>query len=77
VSFFLSLLNIPSLCCDRCEAVRNCKWADGVIPAAPWIITNDFLIQHRIDYVAHDENPYAASGHEDVYALAKAQGRDK
>jgi len=60
---------------ERCEAVRNCKWADGVIPAAPWILTNDFLIQHRIDYVAHDENPYAASGHEDVYALAKAQGK--
>jgi choline-phosphate cytidylyltransferase len=58
----------------RCEAVRNCKWADSVIPEAPWIITNEFLTQHRIDYVAHDESPYAASGHEDVYALVKAQG---
>lgn len=60
---------------ERCEAIRNCKWADGVIPEAPWIITSEFLAQHHIDYVAHDENPYAAPGHHDVYTLVKAQGK--
>jgi len=60
---------------ERCEAIRNCKWADDVIPEAPWIITSDFLARHQIDYVAHDEDPYAAAGHEDVYALVKQQGK--
>ncbi|KAF9649691.1 hypothetical protein BDM02DRAFT_1762149 [Thelephora ganbajun] len=60
---------------ERCESVRHCKWADEVIPEAPWIITPGFLEKYKIDYVAHDEGPYAAAGHNDVYGPVKRQGR--
>ena len=30
--------------------------------------------QHDIDYVAHDEDPYASGGYDDVYAYVKSQG---
>jgi choline-phosphate cytidylyltransferase len=29
-----------------------------VIEDAPWVITNEFLEEHQIDYVAHDSLPY-------------------
>jgi choline-phosphate cytidylyltransferase len=59
--------------CGRCENIRHCKWADEVIPEAPWIITPEFLEKHKIDYVAHDEDPYTAVGHNDVYGSSEAR----
>ena len=69
-------MNFPltSLRRCRCEGVRHCKWADEVIPEAPWILTPEFLLKYEIDYVAHDEDPYAAVGHDDVYNLVKREG---
>ena len=58
----------------RCESVRHCKWADEVVPEAPWIITPEFLEKYKIDYVAHDEDPYVAAGHDDVYNPVKREG---
>ncbi len=45
------------------------RWVDEVIPDAPWVVTPEFLEQHNIDFVAHDDLPYAdASGAcDDVY----------
>ncbi|KAH8112096.1 hypothetical protein DFH11DRAFT_1609654 [Phellopilus nigrolimitatus] len=60
---------------ERCEAVRHCRWVDEVVQEAPWVIDTDFLDKWEIDYVAHDEDPYASSGHDDVYAFAKSQGK--
>ncbi|KAI9061246.1 Nucleotidylyl transferase [Trametes sanguinea] len=60
---------------ERCEAVRHCRWIDEVIPDAPWVIDAAFIEKHQIDYVAHDEDPYASSGHDDVYAYVKSQGK--
>ncbi|PAV15809.1 choline-phosphate cytidylyltransferase [Pyrrhoderma noxium] len=60
---------------ERCEAVRHCRWVDEVVQDAPWVIDADFLDKWEIDYVAHDEDPYAASGHDDVYSFVKAQGK--
>jgi len=60
---------------ERCEAARHCRWVDEVVPEAPWVIDETFLEKWKIDYVAHDEDPYAASGHDDVYAHIKAQGK--
>lgn len=34
-----------------------CRWVDEVIPDAPWVITQEFLDKHQIDYVAHDSLP--------------------
>ncbi|KAE9461524.1 hypothetical protein C3L33_06571, partial [Rhododendron williamsianum] len=55
------------------------SWVDEVIPDAPWVITQEFLDKHKIDYVAHDSLPYAdASGAgKDVYEFVKAVGKFK
>lgn len=60
----------------RCEAARHCRWVDEVVADAPWVIDEEFLQKFEIDYVAHDEDPYAASGHDDVYAYVKSQGTE-
>ena len=46
---------------ERYEAVRNCRWVDEVIEDAPWVIDQAFMDKLQIDYVAHDEAPYALS----------------
>jgi len=47
-----------------------CRWVDEVLMDAPWVITAEFLDKHNIDFVAHDDLPYAdTSGQtDDVYA---------
>ncbi|KAG9132208.1 hypothetical protein Leryth_017071 [Lithospermum erythrorhizon] len=64
---------------ERYESLRHCKWVDEVIPDAPWVINQEYLDKHNIDYVAHDSLPYAdASGAgNDVYEFVKAVGRFK
>ncbi|XVE78481.1 hypothetical protein DITRI_Ditri13aG0148900 [Diplodiscus trichospermus] len=64
---------------ERYESVRHCKWVDEVIPDAPWVINQEFLDKHKVDYVAHDSLPYAdASGAgKDVYEFVKAAGKFK
>lgn len=69
-----SLLRNSLLCC-RLEAARHCRWVDEVVSEAPWVIDQAFLDKYQIDYVAHDEDPYVAEGHDDVYELVKQQGR--
>jgi glycerol-3-phosphate cytidylyltransferase-like family protein len=60
---------------ERYESVRHCKWVDEVVEVAPWIVTQEFLDQHHIDYVAHDAEPYQSSESGDVYAFVKSQGK--
>ncbi|KAJ7160902.1 cholinephosphate cytidylyltransferase [Mycena filopes] len=60
---------------ERLEAARHCRWVDEIVADAPWVIDQAFIDKYQIDYVAHDEDPYAASGHEDVYAYCKGQGK--
>ncbi|KAF7827138.1 choline-phosphate cytidylyltransferase 2-like [Senna tora] len=64
---------------ERYESLRHCKWVDEVIPDAPWVINQEFIDSHNIDYVAHDSLPYAdASGAgNDVYEFVKAIGKFK
>ncbi|ELA40994.1 uncharacterized protein VICG_01953 [Vittaforma corneae ATCC 50505] len=59
---------------ERYESVLHCKYVDEVIEDAPWVLDMEFLEKHRIDYVAHDELPYAHIGTNDVYELVKSKG---
>lgn len=62
---------------ERYESLRHCKWVDEVVRDAPWVINEEFLDKHDIDYVAHDALPYAdTTGQlEDVYGPVKKMGR--
>ncbi|KAH7687253.1 Choline-phosphate cytidylyltransferase protein [Dioscorea alata] len=64
---------------ERYESLRHCKWVDEVIPDAPWVITQEFINKHKIDYVAHDALPYAdtSGAGNDVYEFVKAIGKFK
>ena len=59
---------------ERAETVRHCKWVDEVIPNCPWIVTPEFLEEHKIDYVAHDDLPYGADEGDDIYKPIKEKG---
>ncbi|KAF4785037.1 cytidylyltransferase [Colletotrichum scovillei] len=60
---------------ERAETVRHCKWVDEVIESCPWIVTPDFLDEHKIDYVAHDDLPYGADEGDDIYRPIKEAGK--
>ncbi|SCU79141.1 LAFA_0B01024g1_1 [Lachancea sp. 'fantastica'] len=60
---------------QRYETLRHCKWVDEVIEDAPWCLTTEFLEEHNIDYVAHDDLPYAASDSDDIYRPVKELGK--
>ncbi|CUM62828.1 uncharacterized protein PRCAT00000386001 [Priceomyces carsonii] len=58
---------------QRMETLKHCKWVDEVV-SAPWIVTPEFLKEHRIDYVAHDDLPYASLDSDDIYKPIKERG---
>lgn len=58
----------------RAESLRHCRWVDEVIEDAPWSVTPEFLKKHKIDYVAHDDLPYASAGDDDIYKPMKEKG---
>lgn len=60
---------------ERAETVGHCKWVDEVIPNCPWIVTPEFLDEHQIDFVAHDDEPYGADEGDDIYAPIKKEGK--
>lgn len=41
---------------------------------APWELTDEFLNENKIDFVAHDEIPYTSDDSYDVYAHIKERG---
>ena len=47
---------------ERVDILRHCKWVDEIISPCPWIITLDFVNEHSIDFVAHDDKPYGSVG---------------
>lgn len=45
--------NVPTCShAERCEVLRHCRWVDEVNPDAPWCVSEEYLKQHRLDYIA-------------------------
>ncbi|XP_050309229.1 choline-phosphate cytidylyltransferase A isoform X3 [Anthonomus grandis grandis] len=59
---------------ERYNAVRHCRYVDEVIKDGPWTYTDEFLKKYKIDFVAHDDEPYACEGVTDIYADLKKRG---
>lgn len=59
---------------QRIETLKHCRWVDEVIADAPWCVTTKFLLEHKIDYVAHDDMPYASTDSDDIYMPIKEKG---
>jgi len=62
---------------ERSESLRHCKWVDEVVENAPWIVTQEFIDQHNIDYVAHGEDICLDKDGNDVYQFVKDKGQFK
>lgn len=58
----------------RYMEVRFGGIVDEVLRDAPWVITEEFLNENKIDFVAHDEQPYTSDEQDDIYALVKKKG---
>ncbi|MEE6511274.1 hypothetical protein FKM82_017759 [Ascaphus truei] len=59
---------------ERYDAVQHCRYVDEVARNAPWTLTPEFLEEHRIDFVAHDDIPYCSAESDDVYQHIKDAG---
>lgn len=60
---------------ERYESLRHCRYIDEVVVDAPWSLTDEFVREHKIDFIAHDDIPYATNdGDDDVYAKWKKRG---
>lgn len=33
---------------ERAESLRHCKWVDDVIENAPWVVTDEYLEEHKV-----------------------------
>ncbi|XP_065056793.1 choline-phosphate cytidylyltransferase A-like [Rhopilema esculentum] len=60
---------------ERYEALRHCRYVDEIVRDAPWVLDVEFLREHRIDFVAHDDLPYNSAGQDDVYKVIKEMGK--
>lgn len=56
---------------ERYETLLHCKYVDQVIRDAPWIPSLEFLEQHQIDYIAHDDMFYPCEDITDCYEYVK------
>lgn len=59
---------------ERADTVRHCRHVDEVILDLPWLYARKFLIEHKIDFIAHDDLPYPVPGVGDAYAMVKSEG---
>ena len=59
---------------ERYEALRHCRYVDEIVRDAPWVLTDEFLTKHKIDFVAHDDIPYGSEDDDDVYKFIKEKG---
>lgn len=65
---------------ERQTAVAACRFVAEVVPAVPYVMTQEYLKyvmeKYNIDYVVHGDDPVIVDG-KDVYAHVKAMGKYK
>lgn len=59
---------------ERAESLAHCKYVDEIIENVPWIITDEFIKNHKIDFIAHDDAPYSHGDCADIYEKFKRRG---
>ncbi|XP_023177141.1 choline-phosphate cytidylyltransferase A isoform X2 [Drosophila hydei] len=59
---------------ERYEGVRHCRYVDEIVQSAPWTLSDEFIAENKIDFVAHDDIPYGHDGLDDIYGPLKARG---
>ncbi|XP_001353577.2 choline-phosphate cytidylyltransferase A [Drosophila pseudoobscura] len=59
---------------ERYEGVRHCRYVDEIVQNAPWTLSDAFIADNKIDFVAHDDIPYGTQGMDDIYGPLKARG---
>ncbi|XP_017843020.1 choline-phosphate cytidylyltransferase A isoform X2 [Drosophila busckii] len=59
---------------ERYEGVRHCRYVDEIVQNAPWTLSDDFIADNKIDFVAHDDIPYEHGDLNDIYGPLKARG---
>jgi choline-phosphate cytidylyltransferase len=59
---------------ERYEAIRHCRYVDEIIRGPPWKLTDEFMREHKIDFVAQDSTPYASGDDDDIYKEVKEKG---
>eukprot|EP01080_Neovahlkampfia_damariscottae_P008999 gene8999-1098_t len=60
---------------ERVECVSHCRYVDEVVADAPWVLTQEFLDKHQIDYVTHGEDDSYDEEGNDVYRWVKDIGK--
>lgn len=62
---------------ERAEQVYHCRYVDKLIVRSPWVMTQEYLDEHEIDFVIHgDDNSFDENG-KDAYAFIKSIGKYK
>ena len=59
---------------ERCKMISYCKYVDIILKKIPWIIDENFLEKHSIDYICHDPNAYSQNDIGDIYKKWKDKG---
>jgi len=60
---------------ERRLQISACRYVDKIIDSAPWYPSLEFIKNHNIDFVAHDEVPYQSEEIDDIYFEAKLAGK--
>lgn len=60
---------------ERVYSVLSCKWVDAAIPAAPWVVSENFLNTFKIDSVALGKCHSIHVGSSKPYSIPKKLGK--
>jgi len=59
---------------EKAKTIKHCKYIDEIIVDTPWVLDQDFINKHNIDYVCHDPTPYLSNDIDDTYYFCKQKG---